>query len=387
MSLLFFLSCSILLVHIWTLADIGQGLFRMKSLKNEAVNLPPRPPRVSVIVPACNEADTIEPALLSLLEQDYPNLEVIVVNDRSTDETGAVLAKLQDANAKPFQIITVTELPEGWLGKSNGLQKGADYATGEILLFTDADVEMETTVISRAVTVFEASGLDHLSLIFQAVGGGWLLNGMILDAGSGLLAMFKPWKVSDAGSNRFMGVGAFNMVRAEVYRKIGGHSTFCMHPIDDIMLGKTIKENNYKQACLLGLPLVRVPWYATPSQMVEGLMKNVFSVLHYRVWLALIAIMMIFILTILPVLGLLLTSGNVQLLFGTSVVIRLGGLAIGARLCAMQPATILGGLIAPLMSIYIIARAVYFTLRNRGLYWRGTFYHLKELRKSKRLLL
>jgi hypothetical protein len=146
-------------------------------------------------------------------------------------------------------------------GRTVALKLGAKSGSGEILLFTDADIEMEKNTISRAVAAMEGQRLDHLSLIFQTVGGNWLLNGMVLDAAIGLLALFRPWKAQDGKSSHFMGVGAFNMVRTSAYRAVGGHDGIRMHPIDDIMLGKIIKEQGFRQMCLLGQPLVRVCWY------------------------------------------------------------------------------------------------------------------------------
>jgi glycosyltransferase involved in cell wall biosynthesis len=386
MSLLLLLALSIFLLHLLTLADIGRGLLRMGQLRN-IIPLPRETaPRVSIIVPACNEAKTIGPALKTLLAQDYQNIEVIVVNDRSTDATGDVLLEVQQQSVKPFVIITVDELPTGWLGKSYALQKGAEQTSGEILLFTDADIEMERTTISRAVTAMESYGVDHLSLIFQTIGGNWLLNGMILDAASGLLAMFKPWKVQEAESRHFIGVGAFNMVRASAYQSCSGHSTIRMHPIDDIMLGKIIKEHGFRQICLLGYRMVTVRWYGTASEMIEGLMKNVFSVFHYRLWLAVLVIALIGLLTILPVVGLVLCSGWVKIVFGAAVAIRLGAFALGAVFYQMPFTTMFGGLVSPWVSIYIIGRATYLTLKRKGIIWRGTYYSLRELRRSRPLL-
>jgi len=386
MSILVILGFAILLIHIVTLVDIGRGLLRMHWLGDAPADNAGSRPLVSIIVPACNEEKTIEPALKRLLAQSYPNLEIIVVNDRSTDGTAQLLEQLQRESSRLFSVLTISELPSGWLGKSHALQTGADHATGEILLFTDADIEMEHSTVSRAVNVLEDEQVDHLSLMFQQVGGSWLLNGMILDAASGLLAVFKPWRVSDEKSGYFMGVGAFNMVRAAAYRAVSGHSSIAMHPIDDIMLGKILKEHGVKQKCLLGQPYVTVCWYATATEMVAGLMKNVFSVVHYRGWLAFLSMMLVFILNILPLTGLIFSSGPARLLFGITVLLRLFGLAVGARLSSMPLSAVAGGLLAPCMSIYIIGRGAWTTLKNGGISWRGSYYSLKELRKSRPLL-
>ncbi|SHO43217.1 glycosyltransferase [Desulfopila aestuarii] len=386
MSMFVVLAFAILIIHILTLADIGWGLLRMQWLGEIPDEVVEPFPLVSIIVPACNEEKTIEPALKSLLAQNYPHLEIIVVNDRSTDATAQLLERLQCESSRPFSVLTISELPSGWLGKSHALQTGANHATGEILIFTDADIEMEQTTVSRAVRVLETEQLDHLSLMFQQVGGSWLLNGMILDAASGLLAVFKPWRVNDEKSRYFMGVGAFNMLRAEAYRAVSGHSLIAMHPIDDIMLGKIVKEHGLKQKCLLGQPYVTVCWYSTAIEMVAGLMKNVFSVVHYRGWLAFLSMMLVFILNVLPLIGPFFSSGSVRLLFGITVLLRLLGLALGARLSGMPLSAVAGGVLAPCMSIYIIGRGAWITLKNGGISWRGSHYDLQELRKSRPLL-
>lgn len=386
MSMLLFLASIILIVQILTVADIGRGLLRMQWLGAVPAKVPQPSPLVSIIVPACNEEKTIEPALKTLLAQDYSNLEIIVVNDRSTDGTGALLERLQRESRRQFTVLTIRELPSGWLGKSHALQTGGDHAAGEILLFTDADIEMEETTVSRAVQVMEAERLDHLCLMFQQVGGTWLLNGMILDAASGLLAVFKPWRVSEKNSRYFMGVGAFNMVRATVYQAVSGHSSIAMHPIDDIMLGKIVKKHGFRQKCLLGQPFVTVCWYATATGMVAGLMKNVFSVFHYRGWLALLSMVLVFTMNLLPLVGVIVFTGPPRLLFGATVLLRLAGLVVGSHLSHMPLSAVLGGLLAPCLSIYIIGCGAWTTLYNNGISWRGSHYSLRDLRSSRPLL-
>ncbi|WP_136796065.1 glycosyltransferase [Desulfosediminicola ganghwensis] len=386
MSLLLILACAIFLVQLFTFVHITLGLrtmeqlHRMVLLKNyNSLSAP----KVSVIVPACNEAETIRPALKRLLAQQYQNLEIIVVNDRSTDRTSEIVREIQKECRRDFELLEITELPDGWLGKANALQVGAEKASGEILLFTDADVEMEPTTIARAVQVLESRKIDHLSLIFQHIGGNWLLNALILDSACGLLAMFKPWKAGDRSSSFGFGVGAFNMVRSTAYRAVGGHSRIRMQPIDDLMLGKELKANGFRQLCMLGRQQVMVCWYPSVKAMVDGLMKNVFSVLHYRAWLAVVVAVLIFVGTLLPVAAIFFTSGVVQLVFTAAVLTRIIGLLVTAGMYNMGPGVALGGLISPFLSIYIVLRAMVLVTRDSGIYWRNSYYPLDELKKSK----
>ncbi|MBW2671644.1 MAG: glycosyltransferase family 2 protein [Deltaproteobacteria bacterium] len=235
--LLFWLAVIFLFLTIACTLDIALGMRRMTHIGNVPPIQQKNLPKVSVIIPACNEAATIEPALRSVLTMDYANLEVIVVNDRSTDETGTVLKRIQKEYPH-LQIRQILHLPKGWLGKNHALQHGAGHAQGEYLLFTDADIIMEKTAVARGISHMLENRLDHMSMFFKNIAPGGLLNALFLDVGVGLLLLFKPWKAKDPNSKRYIGVGAFNLVKASAYKAISGHRSIALHPIDDIMLGK-----------------------------------------------------------------------------------------------------------------------------------------------------
>jgi len=360
--------------------EVAGGIRRMTWLGDIATLTESPIPRISIIVPACNEAATIEPALRSLLAQEYANLEIIVVNDRSLDATGAVLARLA-GEFPALQVLTITELPEGWLGKNHALQSGAARASGEYLLFTDADVSLEKSTLARALQHVRANSLDHLSIFFENVGGSGLLNALFLEIGGGLLLLFKPWLAKDPKSKRFMGVGAFNLVKAATYREIGGHRKIAMHPIDDVMLGKLIKRQGYRQECLLGQGFVAVPWYGTVQEFINGLMKNTFAAYHYRLRAAAAGVGAILLLGVLPLWGLIFAPGPARLLFGGAVAIRILSFIHGFREGGISPWYVGWSLLTPYLSIYITVKSVFLTLRNQGITWRGTHYPLEKLKQ------
>ncbi|MBW2239967.1 MAG: glycosyltransferase family 2 protein, partial [Deltaproteobacteria bacterium] len=161
--LLFWLAVIFLFLTIACTLDIALGMRRMTHIGNVPPIQQKNLPKVSVIIPACNEAATIEPALRSVLTMDYANLEVIVVNDRSTDETGTVLKRIQKEYPH-LQIRQILHLPKGWLGKNHALQHGAGHAQGEYLLFTDADIIMEKTAVARGISHMLENRLDHMSM-------------------------------------------------------------------------------------------------------------------------------------------------------------------------------------------------------------------------------
>lgn len=357
------------------------GYHRLRTLGTVEKRAGEDQPLVSIVVPACNEQDTLAPALRSLCDQDYANVEIIVVNDRSTDRTGQVIEAIRNEHPG-ITAVTLDALPDGWLGKPHALHTGAGLAHGAFLVFTDADIRMEPTTISRAVRAMQDGKLDHLALVFQNEGGSQLLNSLVSDVGAGLLLLLQPWKARDPRSRFFTGVGAFNMVRSSAYRAVGGHEQIRMQVIDDVFLGKVIKRNHYRQDSLLAPDHIRVGWYASIPDMIDGLMKNVFALFAYKLWLAVAMCLLVIIVTILPVWGALLVDGLPRLFFLAAVFLRLSVIGGGMIQSGLSLRTIPLLLITPYLTLYIILRAVWKTTRERGITWRGQFYPLAELRKQ-----
>jgi len=379
MTLLFEAAILCLFLTVAASLEIAWGMRHMTRIKNVAPLGEKHVPKVSVIIPACNEAATIKPALRSVLALNYANLEVIVVNDRSTDSTSAVLAAIQKQYPR-LQVHEISELPKGWLGKNHALHYGAQRAHGDYLLFSDADVVFERSSLARAMRYLMENRVDHLCMSFENVASGGLLNALFLDAGSGLMLLLKPWKVKDPKSKRYVGVGAFNLVKASVYRAIGGHRSIAMHPIDDIMLGKVIKQHGFSQDILIGDSFLQVNWYPTVREWINGLMKNSFALYGFSVAKVLLAVFFITLLGILPFWACICTSGITRTLFGAAVVIRLLSFAKGFADIGRPPFYSLWALVSPYVIIYTALKATVTTLRNKGITWRGTYYRLDELK-------
>lgn len=357
------------------------GMMKMKHLGTVEPFNQPDPPLVSIIVPACNEERTIAAAVQSLLAQEYPNLEIIVIDDRSTDNTHEIVSALLSQSSR-LAVHQIRELPSGWLGKSHALQYGAKIASGDYLLFTDADIHMEKSTVARSVAYMMKHSVDHLALFFKNISSGWLLDSLILDGGAGLLLLFKPWKVDNPRSKSFVGVGAFNMVRSDVYGRVGGHSSIRMHPIDDLMLGKIIKRAGLRQHCLFGMDFVSVRWYESVPAMMNGLMKNLFALFHYRVWLVVCALLLSIVAHVLPLWGALFSTGSARILFAGAVCIRLLSFVRARQIFHVSFWCIPGSLVSPYLNIIALIRSTWVTIREGGISWRSTFYPLPELRKS-----
>jgi glycosyltransferase involved in cell wall biosynthesis len=362
---------------------LALGVRKLRSLDDVVADQLSTEPPVTIVVPACNEEDNIEQAVLSLLAQTYTNLEILVVNDRSVDSTGQVLKRLQIAHPR-LKTLEITELPPGWLGKSHALAQGAARAGGEYLLFTDADVVMEPTTIRRAICHLLDEQLDHMTLFFKNSGGGWLLNCLILEMALGLLLAFRPWRVRQAGSRQFIGIGAFNLVKKSAYEAVGGHTSIRMHPVDDLMLGKIVKEQGFRQDCLLGDSFVAVPWYDSVKAMIAGLEKNTFSFVHYHLGLIPPIMVLLFVVNILPFWGAIFGAAEARLFWQLALAGKLAPFFFGLRRQGLPTWYLPGALLTPYLSMYIICKSAFVVQKNRGITWRGRFYPLAELKKSRR---
>ncbi len=378
MSIGFWLSLVVFLIMAGVAAEFTMGMRKVKLLRD----VPPLPdgnlPRVSIIAAALNEEATIEPALRSLLAIDYPNLEIVVINDRSTDATPQILERLA-VEFPQLKVLHLHELPPGWLGKLNAVHQGAQCATGDYLLFTDADVMFEPSTIRRAVAWCEEHAVDHLTLIFESITRSDVLRMMTLAMKVTCFALVKPWKVATS-PHHFIGVGAFNLVRASTYQAIGGHAKFPLAVIDDVMLAQVIKQSGFKQHVLDGLGLISVEWYRTPREMYWGLMKSSFASLGYRISNLLFVTLLILVLRVSPWLGLFFGSMPTRVLclgiLAAETVIYLDVI----RSTGWSRRCLLYFPVTTTLQLVLMWHSALRALRRGGIEWRGTLYSLDELR-------
>ena len=185
-----------------------------------------------------NEEKSIKQAVIQLISQDYPQLEVIVVNDRSTDNTGALLKNLK-VQYPQLNVITICDLPPNWVGKNHAIYRGAKEARGEWLLFTDADVMFSPGSLKKTVGYALEHKLDHLTIGPDLYYGGVFYRAFIayLSYGITATAMF----------TKKVGIGAFNLVKKSVYQEIGRYEAIAMKITDNMSLGELVVDKGYKQ--------------------------------------------------------------------------------------------------------------------------------------------
>ncbi|HEY6009113.1 MAG TPA: glycosyltransferase family 2 protein [Geobacteraceae bacterium] len=362
--------------------DLVVGNRSVRTLRDVPAELPAVAPRVSVIVAARNEARNLRTALATLLHLHYPDYELIVVDDRSTDATGAILDEL--AAGKPrLKVVHVTELPHGWLGKNHALWLGSRRATGELLLFTDADIVMAPSVLGRAVALLLASRLDHL-----AVTPSLRMPRLFLDMfGAAFILFFslfaRPWKARDPESRCHIGIGAFNLVRAAAYRQVGGHEAIRLRPDDDMKLGKTLKRGGFRQDVAYGAGLLRVEWYASVGELVRGLEKNAFAGADYRVSFVLAGAAFHSIASVWPYAAVLVTHGVARGIYAAVVVLITLLFVDNAGFHRAKGWYVVGFPLTALLFVWILLRTMILNLVQGGITWRGTFYSLRELKSNR----
>jgi glycosyltransferase involved in cell wall biosynthesis len=364
-------------------------------------------PRVSIIVPARNEEETIGQSLNALLALDYDNYEVIAVNDRSIDRTGEIMDSLRKnphfwqhrpevghTNAHPpaknagrvgqpgYFVIHHSELPPGWLGKTHAMWTAANQATGDWLLFTDADVLFKPESVRRALVYAEAERADHLVVFPRMIMKRPDEFMMIAFFQTMFVFGHRPWKVADPNTRDHMGVGAFNLVRRSVYDAVGTYEALRMEVVDDMKLGKVVKNAGFAQRNVFGGDLISIRWARGARGVVNNLTKNFFAVLSFQSWRTILSAIALVFINLGPFLGILLAHGWARLPFA----IALGSMfAIYVGMSwrsSVPPYYFLLHPVSTVLFTYTLLRSMVLTLWHDGIEWRGTKYPLEELRKG-----
>lgn len=339
-------------------------------------------PAVSIVVAARNEERGITAGLRSLLAQDAPRLEVVAVDDRSDDATGAIMDRLAAAEPR-LRVLHVTALPRGWLGKNHALWLGASAAAGELILFTDADVVMAPDTLRRAAAYLREHRLDHLTAAMHVDMPGWLLSAFGVTFGVMFVLFTRPWKARDPGARAHVGIGAFNLIRADAYRRIGTHRTIAMRPDDDMKLGKLVKKNGLRQDLVSAVDHVRVEWYHSVGEAVRGLRKNGFAGLDYRLWLVAAATVMQLVFFVFPFAGVFIAHGWGRAFYAGADALLLAIFAGAAREQRASPWLAFAFPLCSLLLLFVIWNATVHALVHRGIEWRGTHYPLDELKANR----
>jgi glycosyltransferase involved in cell wall biosynthesis len=340
-------------------------------------------PRVSIIVPARNEEEDIAQCLTSLLDLDYDNYEVIAVDDRSTDRTGEIMEGLaREARGSTLKVLHHRQLPSGWLGKTHAMWTATNQANGDWLLFTDADVLFKPDSLRRALAYAEAERADHVVLFPQMVMKSPGEYMMIAFFQTMFVFGHRPWKVADPKSRDHMGVGAFNLIRRNVYEAVGTYEALRMEVLDDMKLGKVVKNAGFAQRNVFGGALISLRWARGAGGVVDNLTKNFFAVLSFQWPRTLVSAFGLAFLNLMPFLGIRLAHGWERLPYAIALA-SMFAIYVGMSWRSGVPAYyFLLHPVSTAMFVYTLLRSMVHTLWNDGIVWRGTKYPLEELRKG-----
>jgi len=244
-------------------------------------------PLISVCIPARNEERNIRACVEAVLAQDYPNLEVIVLDDRSSDATAEILGKLtlesdsllsrQTREQAPvLQIISGSELPKGWAGKPHALFQASASARGEWLCFVDADTFLTPATLSSCYAKALETKADMFTIMtFQILGSFWEKTVMPLVM-TALSVGFSPRKVNDPHRKDAIANGQFILIKHSVYAAIGGHQSVKDNIVEDKAISQQVKRNGYRLIVADGMKLVRTRMYTSLPEIWEGWTKNIY---------------------------------------------------------------------------------------------------------------
>jgi len=379
LSLLFWIVSGLLL------AGSGLCLWHLRWAHRLPALEPPRggegvraAPFVSVVLAARDEAARIERTLLRLLAQREAGIEVIVVDDRSTDGTGEILERmaLQDPRIRPLHVAS---LPEDWLGKCHACHIGAAAAGGEWILFTDADCWLAEDALARALRVAEQVGVDHVTLTPGVVpatpsAAAWHLA---------YLLTVIDWisAVNRDQPRAHFGIGAFNLVRRDAYDACGGYESLRLTVVDDVKLGLLLRRAGFRTRGFIGGGDAECHWGTTLRDMVRIMEKNYFAAVDYRLGVVLASFLS----------GTLAGSLGIAGPFTGSLA---GCAAAGGLLSFIAPAAVIArrlrwsiwpALLVPFVFFvlfYAVLNSALVTIRQGGIRWRDTFYPLDLLRRG-----
>ncbi|MBX0358629.1 glycosyltransferase family 2 protein [Halobacillus sp. Nhm2S1] len=336
---------------------------------------------VSVIIAAKDEEDSIRETLHTLAQQKNVRCEIIAVNDRSSDRTGKIINETA-ASSSTIRAVHINHLPEGWLGKNHALKKGAEFASGAYLLFTDADIQFHEQTLAKAMTAMKVDELDHLTAAPDLKAHSFALRGLISYFLFGFGYLKRPWTANQKKPRGGMGIGAFQMMKKSCYQQIGNHEAVRFRPDDDLALGQRIKAAGFRQKLVTAKQLLSVEWYPDFKSALKGFEKNAFAGLNYSIPLSLFALFGVLISQVFPFIFVFFGSPSVQIISAINILLLFCLYGLTTRSFTNYPLGMIFGLpIFALLFVFMLGRALILTWVRGGIEWRGNRYSIKELKQ------
>lgn len=340
------------------------------------------PPLVSILVPARNESENIEKCITSLVNQDYPNIEILILDDNSDDDTLIKLQKLKERYPK-IKVFVGDDLPEGWTGKNYACHTLSQYAKGEWFLFTDSDTVHQKDSISSTVNSVLKKKAKLLSIIPDIVIK-TLPEKLFIPLVHFALLSFLPLKfINTLKEPRVViALGPFMLINAKFYKKIGGHEKIKDKIVDDFRLAQEVKRHHGRIALMDGKDIVTVRFYKDFKSLWSGFSKNSFGVFDDSPQILLVFLAFNFCLYILPYV--LFFTGIIKFQlslfpFFQLLLITLHRLVISVKF-RINPLFILIHPVSVILGFLIVLNSMRITLLNRTLSWKERIYSPRKAR-------
>ena len=343
-------------------------------------------PKVSIILPARNEEEFIGKCLDSLIEQDYTNYEIIVVDDSSDDATGKIISEYAKKNSKIIPVSAQIK-PDGWMGKNWACMEGYKKATGELLLFTDADTKHSQNVISLAVSHLLSFNLDALSAIPKMRTIDFWTRITLPMISTFLHTRFSAIRVNDPSKKTAYFFGSFFIIKQKTYKEVGMHEGVKHEIIEDGALGKKIKESGHKIKMTRGDHLIEAVWARDKSTLWNALKRLMIPLYLQNKKIAIgIFFAVLFLLFMpFPILAYstlwILETTSFSILFVASfvasIMIYMGAIIEVKKLLQLR---LIDALFAPLGSLIVVLGFLGGLLqaKNSTVSWRGRKYSMKD---------
>jgi len=276
------------------IASVALGYSRMNRLLVRKYPLPDPPPHATILVPAKDEAGKIRECITAVLSQDYPNFDVIAIDDRSTDGTAQILEELAGASAGRLKVLRIPEdgLPQGWAGKVHALHTGASQTNSPWLFFIDSDVVAKPDALSRVISISAARQYDAVSLL-PALRCNSFMQKLVLPVAAGVWSVVHAisWTNHDR-VNVALANGQVFLIRRAAYEKAGGHANpRVRHALaEDVQLMRAIKSAGFRTRFLLGHQIASTRMYETVRQAFGGWARIFATTNELSPWRILLAI-------------------------------------------------------------------------------------------------
>jgi chlorobactene glucosyltransferase len=350
------------------------------------------PPLVSVLIPARNEEINIEKCIKAFLKQDYPKLEILVLDDNSTDNTYGIVKKISEKN-KNVKVFKGKPLPQGWLGKNFACYQLSRYAKGEYFVFTDADTHHFQKSISSSLAALLNDGLDALCPFPREIMI-TIHERMSIPFMNFVILLFMPLALIRKSKNPLFctGVGQYLLFRREAYFGMGGHAAVKGKILEDVHITKKTKEMGYSYMIFDGRKVISCRMYKNFKQVFTGYSRFLFSAFDYNVFMISIAVIFFILLFLLPniffPLGLILYHWPREILL--SILLQIGIVSFIRMVNALRfKEKLLDILLSPLSIVYIVFMAINSVLQSKlgnGIYWKGRTYQAESKSNDLRVI-